>query len=396
MNPTLLQPVLDAGLYEYGYYSVPLSEKWSPYLAGSQPKTLIIAYNNSDAVFASLSRVAEEPADLERGIQTICGAFGISKVELYLPECARGKLDALAVDGVELQVHYGKVNVREVGDSDLVHHLDTVDNIGRVVSGKEPVLTVVVAKDEEEKTVTVPLDATMADMIDAAGFSVEKEAHVVAGGLFGNLCKAGNLNRPMYSYGNQKIEIFSHSFCSVDYAQKAESFAAANSCGRCTFCREGNYQLAQFLKKGVTAHGSEEDLPWLSQISEAVAEESVCSFGQESVRYLQDTLTSCGKDYEAHFRVKRCESGVCKAFTDYAVDAALCDGCDQCRTVCPANAILDEAGYIHRIDVVDCIKCGKCVDVCPQQAIRKVRAGRLIGPTKSTKVGHFRTSRKRY
>lgn len=396
MNPNMLQSVLDAGLYEYGYYSVPLSEKWAPWFSGAQAEKLIISYNNSDVVFASLLRLAEEPADFVKGIQVLCEAFEIRQVEIYLPPHIEGRLKQVTVDGVKISVNYDKLNVREVSASEILHHPDTVENIGRIVDGKAPIVTVVVTKGEDEQTITVPLSTTMEEMIAQADISVEKDDWIVVGGLCGEPLKAGDLHRTLPVCGNQKIEIFPAKFCPVAYAQKAESFAAENSCGRCTFCREGNYQLAQFLKKGVTGHGEEDDLPWMSQIAEAIAEESVCSFGKESVRFLQKTLARDAKIYDAHFRAKRCEADVCKAFIDYAIDGALCDGCDKCRSVCPADAILDGPGYIHRIDVVDCTKCGECVKYCPQQAIRKVRAGRLIGPIKTMKVGYFSTSRKNY
>ena len=54
---------------------------------------------------------------------------------------------------------------------------------------------------------------------------------------------------PIYGYANARIEVYPDRFCTVSHAQRAAAHAAENSCGRCTFCREGNYQLARFDEK---------------------------------------------------------------------------------------------------------------------------------------------------
>lgn len=394
MKPELIQKALDAGLYEYGHECCPLAKKWAPFLSGEQAaKRLIVAYNNADYTFASLPVFTVGQEVLKKGIQAVSGAFGIEEVVVYLPEdCPADVQDAAKGLGA---VVLDKVNVRETGPEDLIHHPETIANIGRVEMGENPAVFVKVICGDEEKTVILPLESTVADYIQAAGFQAE-DAKAVVGGLFGSLLNPGQLNQPIYGYANAVIEVYPEKFCPVSYAQQAAAHAANESCGRCTFCREGNYQLSRFLKNAVTGHGNEEDMAWLGTLAETVAEESVCSFGQESVRFLQDTLAREKKSFDAHIRGKRCDSEVCQAFTDYAIDGSLCVGCDRCRQLCESGAITDGPGFIHRIDAFDCTKCGKCAAACPEKAIYKVRVGRLIGPTKATKVGRYRTSRKRY
>lgn len=395
MNTESIQKALDAGLYEYGHECCPLAKKWAGFLDGSlQVQRLIIAYNNSDYTFASLPVFTEGKAVLEKGIQAVKEAFGIDRVEIYLPENADAQVRA-AAETMGTSVVLGKVNVREVGPSDLLHHPETIANIGRIEMGESPAIFVKVKVGSDEKTVILPLESTVADFIKAAGFQAEN-VRAVVGGLFGTLLNPNQLNQPIYGYGNAVIEGFPDKFCPVSYAQQSAAHAAKESCGRCTFCREGNYQLSRFLKNAVTGHGNEEDLSWLGTLAETVSEESVCSFGQESVRFVRDSLSRDKKSFDAHIRGKRCDSDVCQAFTDYAIDGSLCVGCDCCRQVCESGAITDGPGFIHRIDTFDCTKCGKCAAACPERAIYKVRVGRVIGPTKSTKVGRYRTSRKKY
>lgn len=394
MKSELIQKALDAGLYEYGHECCPLAKKWAPFLNGEKTaKRLIVAYNNSDYTFASLPVFTVGQEVLRKGLDVVIGGFGIEDVEIYLPEdCPADVQEAAGSLGT---VVLGKVNVRETGPEDLIHHPETIANIGRIEMGESPAIFVKVKTESDEKTVILPLESTVADYIKAAGFQAEN-ARAVVGGSFGTLLNPSQLNQPIYGYGNAIIEVFPEKFCPVSYAQQAAAHAAQESCGRCTFCREGNYQLSRFLKNAVTGHGNEEDISWLGTLAETVAEESVCSFGQESVRFLRDSLTGEKKSFDAHIRGKRCDSDVCQAFTDYAIDGSLCIGCDRCRQVCESGAIIDEPGYIHRIDAFDCTKCGKCAAICPEKAIYKVRVGRLIGPAKATKVGRYRTSRKKY
>ena len=390
MKPELIQKALDAGLYEYGHNACPLSQKWDPLLQGQKAGRLVVAYDNADYTFASQPLFTEEKALLLSGIQAVQEAFNTEGVEIYLPEKMQGLADSFGYP-----VSYGKVDVRELGKGDLLHHPETLANIARVQAGQGPMLYAQVASGGLEKAVRLPLEASVGDFIQAAGMAIQEGA-VVAGGWFGRMLKPAQLNQPLYGLANCRIELFPQGFCPVSFAQEGSAHAAAESCGRCTFCREGNYQISHFLKNAVTGHGAEEDIAWLHTLAEAVGEESVCSFGQESVRFLREALVSEGKSFDAHIRGKRCDKDVCQAFTDYAVDGSLCIGCDRCRQVCEAGAIEDGPGFIHRIDTFDCTKCGKCADACPEKAIYRVRVGRLIGPTKVTKVGRFRTSRKRY
>lgn len=45
-----------------------------------------------------------------------------------------------------------------------------------------------------------------------------------------------------------------------------------------------------------------------------------------------------------------------------------CNGCGQCRDVCPTWAI-DVSRDVVRIDPLSCIPCGSCMKACPRQAI---------------------------
>ncbi len=46
-----------------------------------------------------------------------------------------------------------------------------------------------------------------------------------------------------------------------------------------------------------------------------------------------------------------------------------CDGCEQCKELCPMGAIEGEPGEKHRVVREKCVGCGICVLSCPQKAI---------------------------
>ncbi len=56
------------------------------------------------------------------------------------------------------------------------------------------------------------------------------------------------------------------------------------------------------------------------------------------------------------------------------VNAADCNGCDLCVTVCKRHAITANDG-LAVIDIEECRYCGQCIAVCPSDAIKEKRKG---------------------
>lgn len=50
------------------------------------------------------------------------------------------------------------------------------------------------------------------------------------------------------------------------------------------------------------------------------------------------------------------------------VDAEKCNGCGECKSSCPLDAITVQDNKAV-VDDGTCGDCGACVDVCPSQAI---------------------------
>jgi len=54
------------------------------------------------------------------------------------------------------------------------------------------------------------------------------------------------------------------------------------------------------------------------------------------------------------------------------INEEVCEGCDTCRSVCPAGAIKGEIGETHSIDFDKCVVCGQCLMNCPFDAIEQM------------------------
>jgi electron transport complex protein RnfB len=55
----------------------------------------------------------------------------------------------------------------------------------------------------------------------------------------------------------------------------------------------------------------------------------------------------------------------------YIVEAD-CIGCARCLPVCPTDAIVGAAHFLHTVIAQDCTGCRRCLPVCPTDCIRIV------------------------
>ncbi len=51
------------------------------------------------------------------------------------------------------------------------------------------------------------------------------------------------------------------------------------------------------------------------------------------------------------------------------IDAAACIGCARCLPVCPVDAILGAARFLHTVITAECTGCALCLPVCPVDCI---------------------------
>jgi ferredoxin len=52
-----------------------------------------------------------------------------------------------------------------------------------------------------------------------------------------------------------------------------------------------------------------------------------------------------------------------------AIDAAKCEGCEECVTICPNGVFQMSDGKSNPLQDMECVFCESCLGVCPSSAI---------------------------
>ncbi|MGA2954345.1 MAG: NADH-ubiquinone oxidoreductase-F iron-sulfur binding region domain-containing protein [Thermodesulfobacteriota bacterium] len=240
-----------------------------------------------------------------------------------------------------------------------------------------------VGKVKNTGLVEVPMGITLRDIIFKVGGGILKDREFKAvqtggpsGGCipkslidmkvdFDELTKAGSM------MGSGGMIVMDDTDCMVDVARYFTKFLEEESCGKCTPCREGVRRMKEVLIDITEGRGTEESIPLLKELAEAIALGSLCALGGTAANPVLSTLRYFLDEYEAHIKEKRCPAGVCKELIAYSILENLCTGCHRCFRECPQQAISGEAKKPHTIDTDKCIKCGICYDVCKFDAVVK-------------------------
>jgi len=171
--------------------------------------------------------------------------------------------------------------------------------------------------------------------------------------------------------GSGGLIVMDETSCMVDVARYFLNFLMEESCGKCTPCREGIYQMYDILSDITEGRGTPYQLEILDELAPVVKDASLCGLGQTAPNPVLTTLRFFRDEYIAHIEEKKCPAGVCRELITYSVVDELCTGCLACKKDCPEDAITGEKKEVHVIDPVLCIKCGACFEACNFDAIIK-------------------------
>ena len=112
--------------------------------------------------------------------------------------------------------------------------------------------------------------------------------------------------------GSGGMVVLDETACMVDVARYFLDFTRAESCGKCTACREGAQHLEQILTRITRGQGQVGDLALLEEVGEAVKAGSLCGLGQTAPNPVLSTLRYFRDEYEAHVYEHRCPAGKCR------------------------------------------------------------------------------------
>ena len=231
--------------------------------------------------------------------------------------------------------------------------------------------------------VEIPMGTTLREIVEEIGGGVPNGKAFKAaqtGGPSGGCIPASLIDTPIdydslisigSMMGSGGLIVMDEDNCMVDIAKFFLEFTVDESCGKCTPCRIGTKRLLEILDKITKGNGTLEDLDRLELLCHSIKSASLCGLGQTAPNPVLSTLRYFRDEYVAHVVDKKCPAGVCKALTNYVIEADKCKGCSACARKCPVGAITGEIKSPFTIDVNKCIKCGACVETCKFNAIVK-------------------------
>jgi len=176
--------------------------------------------------------------------------------------------------------------------------------------------------------------------------------------------------------GSGGIVIISDKNSMVDIAKYFLYFTQAESCGQCTPCREGTKRLYEILDRITRGDGEEKDLELLKELSETIADTSLCALGKGAPNPVLSTLRYFRDEYEIFFKPSEESKEI------VVIDKGHCTGCNLCSNVCKHDAIIGELGEKHEINHTKCVGCGSCIDTCPVGAISRKKVAKSEAESK--------------
>ncbi len=239
-----------------------------------------------------------------------------------------------------------------------------------------------VGKVNNTGLVEVPMGISVRDIIFDIGGGVmngKKFKAVQTGGPSGGCIPESLLDTPVgYDtfaaigsiVGSGGMIVMDEDNCMVEVARYFLAFTQAESCGKCTPCREGTRHMLDILTRITEGKGKEEDIDILLEMSELIGSTSLCALGATAPNPVLTTLKYFRDEYDAHIKEGRCPAKECKSLIQYTILADKCTGCTLCARDCPVDAIAGERKGIHIIDPEVCVKCGICKAVCNFDAVR--------------------------
>lgn len=400
----VLDKVSKADLHEHGEYSErTVSEEWKKYLSSASDGIITAALNNCDTSYVLCSLLEQDPYIVLEGIAITAYALNIKRAEIYIPEkkeeiaekvkAAYEHMDPKGI--IPVEIHLGMPDVRTFTDGQVIHHIGTLASISSLftVEDYKPTRIVEFSGSVNNPGIKeIPMGLSLRELISkyAGGLSSNQVKAVSIGSKLADASMLDTTIEENTSLGSGVINIYDNTKCMVNEGKLMAYIIHAESCGKCTFCREGSNQLYQIFKDITEGNGKTSDPDMIEEIGNAMKFSSLCSMGMTASDFSLGVIKYFKDELDRHIRRKQCPAEVCKAFMNIYISPDICTGCTDCMDICDKGAIEGKEGYIHMIDEFDCNKCGKCINVCNAGAVIRT-SGRLPKlPERLTRVGRWK------
>ncbi len=230
--------------------------------------------------------------------------------------------------------------------------------------------------------IEVPMGITIRQIVEKIGNGVAEGRTFKAvqiGGPSGGCIPASEADTPVdyerltemgAMMGSGGMVVLDDSDCMVDMAKYFLTFTHKQSCGKCTFCRVGTKHMLDILTKLSEGKATLADIDNLEKLCIDVNKGSLCGLGKTSPNPVLTGLRYFREEYEEHAK-GHCRANRCKDLIKYTVTDK-CTGCTKCSQDCPLKAIPFTPYEKHVIDQSLCTKCDNCRIVCPENAIEIV------------------------
>lgn len=336
----------------------------------------ICAFTNEDDEYSLAPVVAEQAAAIRAGIALVEEMTGTRCAGLIAPTQAV----ADAFTDLVLEVTE-QVSVRNYPNAVFLHPLRLLQ-LADAAQGKGPVCWVSV-NGAEVQTCTAPvsLRGLLPDFDGKA---------LLIGHRFYPPEMLDTVLDGSFDLGSGSIRVIEKASCIVQCAEAETLRLYRRSCGICTFCREGLYQLWTTLVNMEKPNTPAEKLALLEELGTAIPDMTLCTLGKAAAAPFMTAMTHWPEEVRAHIGRGKCPAGKCSGYLNIYIDPVKCQGEGDCMDVCPKGCIDGKRGFISVIDDLSCDKCGKCVAACKNHAVILTggRVPRL--PTRPTRVGRFR------
>ena len=389
----IIKTIEAANLCDFGVYPKRLKDK---ILAAekrkkrcSSPLTVITAVHNNDFTDAYLRLLLQNTQEILDGMAILAWGIQAEAMILQLPQRWRqttAEVKAWA-ESRGISVQYRMTDMRQCRGQMVVHIAAALD-IAQVFAGNYKVGTYLslcrdgICEIPEKVPYGTTVRQILKDTENIEFFSIGQRIYKPE--------EADMELTEEVPVENGVITCWSQNCCVIQEAEKVLLKLRTESCGKCTFCREGLIQIHSIVKGILQGKGELEKLDIIREIAQAMSFSNQCSMGQCGAEFVVGTMEKFADDYESHIVKKKCRAQKCSAFLQIYIDPYRCTGCMECMDVCEADAIEGKAGYIHMIDEFECTKCGNCMEACEEQAVKTVE-GRLPKlPARLTKCGRLK------